>query len=166
MPLGSTFFEWTIAKILGKNIIFDFDDAIWKLDTSNENKSFEWLKNPEKTKRIIQLSSLIIAGNEYLNPKTVQEFTRQQYSKNRRGAGFDRPKINGGGTCDERCSQKSFGHSGFTGTLAWADPVNEVIVIFLSNRVYPDAQNWKLLKLNIRTDIQHEVYDLLESSKN
>ena len=101
------------------------------------------------------------AGKEYLKPSTVEQFTKQQYSNNRRGAGFDRPKTEGGGTCDKSCSQKSYGHSGFTGTLAWADPANEVIVVFLSNRVYPDAQNWKIVKMNTRTDIQHEINRLL-----
>ncbi len=101
------------------------------------------------------------AGKEYLKPSTIEQFTKQQYSNNRRGAGFDRPKTEGGGTCDKSCSQKSYGHSGFTGTLAWADPANEVIVVFLSNRVYPDAQNWKIVKMNTRTDIQHEINRLL-----
>lgn len=106
------------------------------------------------------------AGKKYIDEKTINEFTKQQYQGNRRGAGFDRPKTNGGGTCDESCSQKSFGHSGFTGTLAWADPENETVVIFLSNRVYPDAQNWKLVKMNTRTDIQREVNRLLRKYTN
>jgi CubicO group peptidase (beta-lactamase class C family) len=55
-------------------------------------------------------------------------------------------------------SQISFGHSGFTGALAWADPKDEVIFIFLSNRVHPEQENWKIRDMNIRTDMQHVVY--------
>ena len=51
----------------------------------------------------------------------------------------------------------SFGHSGFTGTFAWADPENQLIVIFLSNRVYPTSDNNKISKLNIRTKI-HDLF--------
>ena len=71
----------------------------------------------------------------------------------------------GGPTCDG-ISQNSFGHSGFTGTLAWADPDEEVVYVFLSNRVYPDAENNKLLKMNIRTNIQQVIYDAINKSKN
>ena len=81
--------------------------------------------------------------------------------KNRRGAGFDRPRSNGGGTCDILASEDSFGHSGFTGTLAWADPKHDIIFVFLSNRVHPDQENWKIRDMNIRTDIQHVVYQSL-----
>ena len=87
--------------------------------------------------------------------------------ENRRAAGFDKPQLHGnpGPTC-ECVSMNSFGHSGFTGTLAWADPEEEVVYIFLSNRVYPDANNKKLLSLNIRTRIQEEIYKAISNSKN
>lgn len=102
-----------------------------------------------------------MAGQRFFSEATYTEFTKQQYPANRRGAGFDRPTASGGGTCDVLASQASFGHSGFTGTLAWADPKNKVIFIFLSNRVHPNQDNWKLRDLNIRTDLQHVVYEAL-----
>jgi CubicO group peptidase (beta-lactamase class C family) len=102
-----------------------------------------------------------MAGQRFFSEATYSEFTKQQYPANRRGAGFDRPTASGGGTCDVLASQASFGHSGFTGTLAWADPKNKVIFIFLSNRVHPNQDNWKLRDLNIRTDLQHVVYEAL-----
>jgi CubicO group peptidase (beta-lactamase class C family) len=102
-----------------------------------------------------------MAGTKFFSETTYTEFTKQQYPGNRRAAGFDRPNASGGGTCDELASQQSFGHSGFTGTLAWADPKNKVIFIFLSNRVHPSQDNWKLRDLNIRTDLQHVVYEAL-----
>jgi CubicO group peptidase (beta-lactamase class C family) len=102
-----------------------------------------------------------MAGMNFFSEATYTEFTKQQYPGNRRAAGFDRPNASGGGTCDALASQQSFGHSGFTGTLAWADPKNKVIFIFLSNRVHPSQDNWKLRDLNIRTDMQHVVYEAL-----
>jgi len=107
-----------------------------------------------------------MAGMNFFSEATFTEFTKQQYPGNRRAAGFDRPNASGGGTCDALASQQSFGHSGFTGTLAWADPKNKVIFIFLSNRVHPSQDNWKLRDLNIRTDMQHVVYEAIQKRKN
>lgn len=103
-------------------------------------------------------------GEQYFRPETVQEFTSCQYcdDENRRGIGFDKPVIDDsdGPTCG--CvSLMSFGHTGFTGTMVWADPETELLYIFLSNRVNPDAENWKLVKENIRTNIQQAIYDVL-----
>jgi beta-glucosidase-like glycosyl hydrolase/CubicO group peptidase (beta-lactamase class C family) len=104
-------------------------------------------------------------GKRYISAETIQEFIKCQFCKdgNRRGIGFDKPEPdgNGGPTCD--CvSYLSFGHSGFTGTIAWADPEEDIVYIFLSNRVYPDAENRKLLKMDVRTNIQQVIYDALE----
>lgn len=62
--LGTSFFEKQIAK--KKKIIFDFDDAIWMHHVSKENARLAFLKNPNKTKEIISLSSYVIAGNDFL----------------------------------------------------------------------------------------------------
>jgi len=102
------------------------------------------------------------AGMEFFSETVCNEYTKQQFPGNRRGAGFDRPNASGGGTCDELASSLSFGHSGFTGTLAWADPKNKVIFIFLSNRVNPSQDNWKIRDMNIRTRIQHVIYQSLQ----
>ena len=103
-------------------------------------------------------------GTRYISSETVKEFIRCQFCKdgNRRGIGFDKPEPegNGGPTCD--CvSLLSFGHSGFTGTMAWADPEKDIVYIFLSNRVYPDAENKKLLSMDVRTNIQQVIYDAI-----
>lgn len=63
---GSSFFEKQFSKSKAK-LIFDFDDAIWYHDVSEANKKFGWLKDPSKTGRIIGLSDLVIAGNQYLS---------------------------------------------------------------------------------------------------
>ncbi len=62
-------------------------------------------------------------------------------------------------------SPKTFGHSGFTGTGMWADPAHNLTYIFLSNRVYPNSDNKKLIELNYRTRIQRVVYRLLNNAK-
>lgn len=114
-------------------------------------------------------------GQAYLKEKVVQEYTDCQFcedsfpqspKENRRGAGFDKPQFHGepGPTCD--CiSFESFGHSGFTGTYAWADPEEDLVYIFLSNRIYPDASNGKLVELNIRTRIQEKIYEAVANAK-
>ena len=63
--LGLTLFERGIRK-RGAKYIFDFDDSIWVMDTSEGNKKYEWLKDPEKTARNIRHANLVLAGNNYL----------------------------------------------------------------------------------------------------
>jgi beta-N-acetylhexosaminidase len=105
-------------------------------------------------------------GNQLIQQKVVDDYTRCQFCpSNRRALGFDKPKTEGGGTCCSLASQASFGHSGFTGTLAWADPDKQINFVFLSNRVYKNADNWKIVKMNVRTDIQRLIYEAIASRK-
>ncbi|MBL7884703.1 MAG: glycosyltransferase [Bacteroidia bacterium] len=69
--LGSSYFEKQFSKT-GAKLIFDFDDSIWLQNVSDVNKTFAWLKNPEKTAKIISYSDLIFAGNEYLKHYALQ----------------------------------------------------------------------------------------------
>ncbi len=105
-------------------------------------------------------------GRRYLSEAVVAEFTRCQFcepdphtGENRRGLGFDKPVRGQGGPTCSCVSYASFGHTGFTGTMAWADPEQRVVYIFLSNRVYPTAANKALTGLNIRTRIQEVVHE-------
>lgn len=111
------------------------------------------------------LNNGIYAGHRYFDESLRKKFTSAVFSGNKRGIGFDRPNNGGGGTCDISASPLSFGHSGFTGCLAWADPKNESIYVFLSNRVHPSQDNWKIRDLNIRTDIQHAMNQILAKAK-
>ena len=105
-------------------------------------------------------------GKRYLKAETVRYFTTAPYASsndNRRGIGFDKLPINKKGTCtaSKSGSMQGFGHTGFTGTFVWADPANNTVIIFLSNRVYPDAEPNKLVKLGLRSvmhDILYEAY--------
>jgi len=104
-------------------------------------------------------------GIHYFDSTTVNLFTKAPFldNDNRRAIGFDKPQMNydkEGPTC--KCiSGESFGHTGFTGTIAWADPDKEIVYIFLSNRIHPDQDNTKLIKMNVRTDIQQAIYDAI-----
>lgn len=110
-------------------------------------------------------------GERFLSEAVIEEYTRCQFcdsemDKERRGAGFDKPVIpDGPGPTCKCVSFDSFGHSGFTGTIAWADPVEDIVYVFLSNRVYPSAENKRLAKMNIRTNIQEEIYRVLGQGK-
>ncbi len=106
-------------------------------------------------------------GTQYIKPKTVALFTKRQLKGNRRGLGFDKPQINPtepGPACAE-ASANSYGHTGFTGTYMWADPDNDLILVFLSNRVNPDAETNKLVQLGTRTLIQQTLYKAIEKNK-
>ena len=102
-------------------------------------------------------------GERFLKPQTFDAFNRCYYcdEDNRRGVGFDKPQLEEGGPTCDCVSMESFGHSGFTGTLAWADPEEEIIYVFLSNRTYPDSKNNRLLEANIRTEIQSLIYQAI-----
>lgn len=108
------------------------------------------------------------AGVRYFTPTTVSLFTRKQEDKNRRGLGFDKPEIDlykPRSTAND-ASPRTFGHSGFTGTCVWADPDYNLIYVFLSNRVNPSADNQKLIKNNVRTQIHQAIYDAMKKSGN
>jgi len=106
-------------------------------------------------------------GRRYISESTIDEFTRIQFpeNENRRGLGFDKPLIDNYKNKLEDAypavssSTASFGHSGYTGTFAWADPENQLLFIFMSNRVYPTRDNTKLYELNIRTAMHQAIYD-------
>jgi len=102
-------------------------------------------------------------GERVLSEKTINDFNTCYYCKegNRRGAGFDKPQLGKSGPTCGCASMKSFGHTGFTGTMAWADPEKDLIYVFLSNRTYPNADDNKLSRANTREDIQQVIYDAL-----
>ncbi|MGB5436246.1 MAG: serine hydrolase [Maribacter sp.] len=105
-------------------------------------------------------------GHRFISEATLKEFARVQYpdNDNRRGLGFDKPLLGNDTLSLEEAypapevSSQSFGHSGFTGTFVWADPENQLVFIFLSNRVYPTRENRNLYDLNIRGAVQQVFY--------
>ncbi|PIQ47597.1 MAG: glycosyl hydrolase [Cytophagales bacterium CG12_big_fil_rev_8_21_14_0_65_40_12] len=102
----------------------------------------------------------------FFDQKTIPAFTSQQSTDNRRGMGWDKPILGKDeGPTSKFASQSTFGHSGFTGTAVWADPEQELVYIFLSNRVFPDAENSKLMQWNIRTKVQDIIYNSIWNFK-
>ncbi|OIQ28541.1 MAG: beta-N-acetylglucosaminidase [Bacteroidetes bacterium MedPE-SWsnd-G2] len=102
-------------------------------------------------------------GRRYFQTETINKFNTCYYCEkdNRRGVGFDKPQLGDKGPTCGCISMTSFGHSGFTGTYAWADPEEEIVYIFLSNRTYPSASNNSLLRENVRTEIQRLIYEAI-----
>jgi len=102
-------------------------------------------------------------GEQFLNERTVKKFNTCYFCDNRvrRGVGFDKPQLEKVGPTCGCVSRKSFGHSGFTGTFTWADPDEELIYVFLSNRTYPSATNNLLNKSGLRVRVQQAIYDSL-----
>lgn len=104
-------------------------------------------------------------GDRFLNSRTIKKFNTCYFCNEnvRRGVGFDKPDPKTGSPTCGCVSQKSFGHSGFTGTYTWADPDKELVYVFLSNRTYPTARNTLLVKSSLRTRIQQAIYDAIEN---
>jgi CubicO group peptidase (beta-lactamase class C family) len=106
-------------------------------------------------------------GERFLSEETVKLFTTMKSNKSRRGLGFDKP--------DPRNSRTSpaspgtpievYGHTGYTGTSFWIDPVNDMIYIFLSNRVNPSRTPNRFSTLSIRERIQEELYHALNANR-
>jgi beta-N-acetylhexosaminidase len=103
------------------------------------------------------LNGGIYGGERYFEQPTLDYFNSTPYitTGNRRGIGFDKPETNPQkpNPTSNFVSAKSFGHSGFTGTYVWADPETGLLYVFLSNRVYPNAENNKIIEMSIRTKI-------------
>lgn len=109
------------------------------------------------------------AGRQWLDSNVVKQFTRECLfcPDNRRGLCFDKPETDStrNSPVTPECSPEGFGHSGFTGTMAWADPANGLVFIFLSNRVYPSAEDNKLAKSGIRGLIHQVFYQAVAEAR-
>ena len=103
-------------------------------------------------------------GHRYFKTETINKFNTCYFCENdnRRGIGFDKPQLDEEGPTCGCISMTSFGHSGFTGTYAWADPEEEIVYVFLANRTYPKAGKNRLLKESIRTEIQRLIYEAID----
>ncbi len=111
------------------------------------------------------LNEGVYEGRRYLSQETCNLFMSRTSKISRRGLGFDKPDTKNveKSPCAEEAPREVFGHTGFTGTCAWADPVNRLVFVFLSNRVYPRPFDHKaLMRLNIRPRIQQVMYQALE----
>ena len=104
------------------------------------------------------------SGKQYFSASTFDVFNTRYFENegSRRGLGFDKPQLGKEGPTCGCVSNQSFGHTGFTGTMAWADPETEIIYVFLSNRTFPDSNATNTLsKENIREDIQRIIQEAI-----
>ncbi|MDE5635073.1 MAG: serine hydrolase, partial [Muribaculaceae bacterium] len=103
-------------------------------------------------------------GTRILGDHTVKEFTTTQSPTCRRGLGFDRPDINDPdrSPVPEEVPQSAYGHTGFTGTCFWVDPDNDLIYVFLSNRINPSRENQAWLRNKARSRIHSLIYKALQ----
>lgn len=113
------------------------------------------------------LNGGVYGGERYLSEETVKLFTTAKSSVSRRGLGFDKPDPlnNNASPTSPGTPIETYGHTGFTGTCFWIDPTNNLIYIFLSNRVNPARSPNRLSTLNIRERIQEELYNALNNKQ-
>ncbi|HBK83605.1 MAG TPA: beta-N-acetylglucosaminidase, partial [Flavobacterium sp.] len=111
----------------------------------------------------------VYGTTRFFSEKTMNDFNTCYFCEqsNRRGVGFDKPQLGTAGPTCGCVSKTSFGHTGFTGTMAWADPEKEIVYVFLSNRTYPDSNAInKLSRANIRENIQKIIYESVIDKSN
>lgn len=99
---------------------------------------------------------------KYLSSEVIDAFTRYQFPEenNRRGLAFDKKDVTGRvNNAPSLASSSAFGHSGYTGTYAWVDPAHDLVIVFLSNRVYPTRKNNGINEGFFRQKLCDEIYE-------
>lgn len=112
----------------------------------------------------MMLNGGIYGEQKYLNPKTIKQFISTNYG-NHRGLGFAVKGKRGANSISSLASKKTYGHTGFSGTCVWVDPDNELIFIFLSNRIHPQKNNRKLFHNQTRRRVHDVIYKSLDTYK-
>lgn len=110
------------------------------------------------------LNGGVYGDRRVLSEETVRLFTTSKSPTCRRGLGFDKPdteNLENSPTCDE-ADASVYGHLGFTGTVFWVDPANDMIFVFLTNRVDPTRDNAAFSKVNIRPELFRQLYKALD----
>ena len=100
-------------------------------------------------------------GERFLKKSTVDLFLKSKSPNSHRGLGFDKPNLTNpenSSTCDEATAE-TVGHTGFTGTSFWVDPKNDMIYVFLSNRVSPTRDNPAFSRVSARSHIHSLLYN-------
>jgi CubicO group peptidase (beta-lactamase class C family) len=120
---------------------------------------------------LAQLYQMLLNGGELngvrlFKKETVDYFTAYHSNISRRGFGFDKPEKDNATNKTPyptlSASPATYGHTGYTGTCVWVDPTYNLIYIFLSNRVAPNGDPGRLLKMNVRSNIHETIYEALK----
>ncbi len=106
-------------------------------------------------------------GQQFIDPETIKLFTTRYHESSRRGLGFDMKELKStkSPNMSELASKSTFGHTGFTGIAAFADPEENLVYIFVSNRTYPDMNNYKFVKGEYRPRVQSQIYKSLSKKE-
>ena len=103
----------------------------------------------------------VINEKRFFSSATIDLFNSYQSDISRRGLGFDKPEKDNATRKIAypalNISSKTFGHTGFTGTCAWADPEKGLVFVLLANRVHPTAKN-TFGDLNVRGKVMEELW--------
>ncbi|WP_207955528.1 glycoside hydrolase family 3 N-terminal domain-containing protein [Segetibacter sp. 3557_3] len=123
---------------------------------------------------LVQLYQLLLNGGELngvrlLKKETIDYFTAYHSPISRRGLGFDKPEKDNATRKDpyptRSASPATFGHTGYTGIGVWVDPAADLIYIFLSNRVAPNGDMNRLIKMNVRSNIHEAIYKAIKPTQ-
>ncbi|MEW6060778.1 MAG: glycoside hydrolase family 3 N-terminal domain-containing protein [Bacteroidota bacterium] len=106
----------------------------------------------------MELNGGVYGGTRYLQEKTIKQFTTRQSEKSSRGIGWD-TKSSDASFSGKYTSMKTFLHTGFTGTSVVVDPERKIIIIFLTNRVYPSRNSSKIFR--VRPAVHNAIYEAL-----
>lgn len=112
----------------------------------------------------MMLNNGTYGGRRYLSQETIAQFTSADYG-NHRGLGFDKPRPKNELRVPKAASASTFGHTGFTGTCLWADPEEELLYVFLSNRINPSKSNTRIFQEKTRERIHKALYDALRTHR-
>jgi len=97
--------------------------------------------------------------HQIIKPETVKFFTTRYSDESTRALGWDTKSMEKS-SAGKLFDITSFGHTGFTGTSVWVDPLRKLFVVFLTNRVYPTRENKKLYK--VRPALHDAVINALD----
>jgi CubicO group peptidase (beta-lactamase class C family) len=88
-----------------------------------------------------------LEGVRVLQRSTIRQFTQRQPGTGTRALGWDTPGRPGTSMFGTRASDRSFGHTGYTGTSIWIDPELGTWVVLLTNRTYDGEGNNRMQPL-------------------
>ena len=106
----------------------------------------------------------IYGGKRYLSEEVINKFLTPENRSSNRVHGWGLKSLTGYSSAGSKFSNESFGHTGFTGTSIWVDPIRKVFVILLTNRVYPTRENNKISEF--RPILHDKVIECLENPNN
>ena len=109
------------------------------------------------------LNGGVYGNQQYIKKETIDLFTHRHPRSTRRGIGFDMKELDSGKpkSMSDLAPASTFGHTGFTGTAAFADPENNILFIFCANRTYPSSTNTTFINRDYRSKVQSKIYKAL-----